>query len=223
MSQSLTQLEGSDILTIIMELLVDTWNVLHQTGVLPPESAGNGIKGLIRLIGSSRWSNDRTTLVCDGTPSDSCPTGTRVSVVFTGPHRTADDEIMHRVANSSAKRSITVVTSDREIIRTIKAAGSQHLGSPTFLQMLVDDHEIPQSKKVHRPTKLSEQGAAEWKERFGLDDDAVEELLRQDIEKPTNPNPPLKKQPPKIFPAKQDEPALPAALIQEARRLLEEE
>ena len=206
-----------------MELLVDTWNVLHQTGILPPESAGNGIKGLIRLIGSSRWSKDRTTLVCDGTPSDSCPTGARVSVVFTGPHRTADDEIMHRVANSSAKRSITVVTSDREIIRSIKAAGSQHLGSAAFLQMLVDDHDTPKSKKLHRPTGLSEQGAAEWRERFGLDDDAVDELLRPGIEKPTNPNPHQKKQPQKLSPSKEGESTLPAALLEEARRLLEEE
>jgi len=204
-----------------MELLIDTWNVLHQTGILPPESAGNGIKGLIRLIGSSRWSKDRTTLVCDGTPSDSCSAGARISVVFTGPHRTADDEIMHRVAKSSAKRSITVVTSDREIIRSIKAAGSQHLGSGAFLQMLVDDHDTPQSKKVHRPTGLSEQGAAEWKERFGLDDDAVEELLRPEIQEPTNAKPHQKKQPPKLSPTKQDEPSLPAALLEEARRLLD--
>jgi len=204
-----------------MELLIDTWNVLHQTGILPPESAGNGIQGLIRLIGSSRWNKDRTTLVCDGTPSDSCPTGARVLVVFTGPQRTADDEIMHRVAISSAKRSITVVTSDREIIRSIKAAGSQHLSSAAFLQMLVDDHDIPQSKKVHRPTGLSEQGAAEWKDRFGLDDDAVEELLRPEIQEPIDPKPHQKKQLPKLLPTKHDEPALPAALLEEARRLLD--
>ena len=206
-----------------MELLIDTWNVLHQTGILPPESAGNGIKGLVRLIGSSRWSKDRATLVCDGTPSDSCPTGARVSVVFTGPHRSADDEIMQRVATSSAKRSITVITSDREIIRSIKAAGSQHLGSGAFLQMLVDDHDIPQSKKVHRPAGLSEQGAAEWKELFGLDDDAVEELLCPEIQEHTNPKSRQKTQPPKLLPTKQDGPAIPAALLEEARRLLDNE
>lgn len=204
-----------------MELLIDTWNVLHQTGILPPESAGNGIKGLVRLIGSSRWSKDKATLVCDGTPSDSCPTGALVSVVFTGPHRSADDEIMQRVASSSAKRSIIVVTSDREIIRSIKAAGSQHLGSGVFLQMLVDDHDTPQSKKVHRPTGLSEQGAEEWKERFGLDDDAVEKLLRPKIQEPIDPKSKKKKQPPKISPVKHDEHTLPAALLEEARRLLD--
>ena len=199
-----------------MELLIDTWNVLHQTGILPPDSAGNGIKGLTRLIGSSRWNRDRTTLVCDGTPSDSCPIGARISVVFTGPYRTADDEIMHRVSVSSAKKSITVVTSDREIIRSIKAAGAQHLGSAAFLQMLVDDHNTPQSKKVHRPTGLTEQGAAEWKERFGLDDAAVEELLKPDIQDPIIP-----KQPPEEPDIKQEDSALPESLLEEARRLLD--
>ena len=205
-----------------MELLIDTWNVLHQTGILPPESAGNGINGLVRLIGSSRWRRGKATLVCDGTPSDSCPAGALVSVVFTGPHRSADDEIMQRVATSSAKRSIIVVTSDREIIRSIKAAGSQHLGSGAFLQMLVDDHDTPQSKKVRRPTGLSEQDAAEWKERFGLDDDgAVDNLLRPNTQEPSGPEPQQKIQPPKISPTKQDEPALPEALLEEARRLLD--
>jgi predicted RNA-binding protein with PIN domain len=204
-----------------MELLIDTWNVLHQTGILPPESAGNGIQGLIRLIGDSRWSKDRITLVCDGTPSDFCPTGARVSVVFTGPHRTADDEIMHRVAKSSAKRSITVVTSDREIIRSIKAAGSQHLGSEAFLQILVDDHNTPQSKKIHRPTGLSKEGAAEWKKRFGLDDDAVEELLKPDEQESASTKSHHKNQPKKLSPRKQDESALPPALLEEARRLLD--
>jgi hypothetical protein len=75
---------------------------------------------------------------------------------------------------------------------------------------------------VHRPTGLSEQGAAEWKERFGLDDDAVEELLRPDKQEPTNLEPHQKKQLPKLSPTKQDEPALPAALLEEARRLLKE-
>ncbi len=200
-----------------MELLIDTWNVLHQTGILPPESAGNGVRGLIRLIGSSRWGRDRTTLVCDGTPSDSCPTGPLVSVVFSGPHRTADDEIMHRVSKSSAKRSIIVVTSDREIIRSIKAAGSQHLGSAVFLQMLVDDHDIPQSKKVHRPTGLSEQGATEWKERFGLDDESVKDLLKSTEPEPTIADPPPKQPNPRA-----ENPALPDALLEEARRLLDE-
>jgi hypothetical protein len=128
---------------------------------------------------------------------------------------------MHRVAKSSAKRSITVVTSDREIIRSIKAAGSQHLGSEAFLQILVDDHNTPQSKKIHRPTGLSKEGAAEWKKRFGLDDDAVEELLKPDEQESASTKSHHKNQPKKLSPRKQDESALPPALLEEARRLLD--
>ena len=213
-----------DILTRIMELLIDTWNVLHQTGILPPESAGNGIKGLIRLIGSSRWRRDRISLVCDGTPSDASPTGARIEVVFTGPNRTADEEIIHRVEISSAKRSILVVTSDREIIRSIKTAGAQHLGSAEFLQILVDYHAVSRSKKVHRPSGLSQSGAEEWKERFGLDDNAIEELIhstKQDIQPPSEEKPKEADPPPKKRTIKRDEPALPPELLEEARRLLE--
>ena len=55
------------ILANLMHLLIDTWNVLHQTGILPPENAGIGIKGLTRLVATSRLQGCLMTLVCDGT------------------------------------------------------------------------------------------------------------------------------------------------------------
>ena len=216
-----------DILSRIMELLIDTWNVLHQTGILPPESAGIGRRGLIRLIGSSRWSRGRTTLVCDGTPSDPCPTGARIEIVFTGPHRTADEEIMQRVAASSARRSILVVTNDREIIRSIKAAGAQHLGSAVFLQILVDDHNFPHSKKTQKPTGLSEGDVLAWKERFGLDEDAIEELINStesDLPPTNPPSQPQDRNKPRTDRTRatqHDDSALPPDLLEEARRLLD--
>ena len=119
--------------------MIDTWNVLHQTGILPAESAGIGTQGLVKLIQQSRWGGERITLVCDGTQSDHVATGVKVEAIFTGPHRTADDEIIDQVTRSSSARDILVITSDREIIRSIKSKGAQHLGSAAFLQTLVND------------------------------------------------------------------------------------
>ena len=51
-----------------MGLLVDTWNVLHQMGVLPPDLAGLGVGELASLLSKGRWNRDRISLVCDGTP-----------------------------------------------------------------------------------------------------------------------------------------------------------
>ena len=71
------------------------------------------------------------------------------------PSLQADEEIMERVRQSSAPRSILVVTSDREIIKSIRKRGAQQLGSSAFLQILVEDSHLPKSKKVLRPSGLS--------------------------------------------------------------------
>jgi predicted RNA-binding protein with PIN domain len=212
-----------------MELMIDTWNVLHQTGVLPPESAGIGTQGLCALIEGSRWGGESVTLICDGTPSENAVTGPKTMTIFTGPHRSADDEIMARVASSTSARSILVITSDREIIRSIKSNGAQHLGSAAFLQTLVDDCSSTKKKKriVHRPSGLSPQLAQEWKEHFGIDEQMLEELHNttmpniHDVHtpKPEKPEPPIVN---KKRTAKPTEPILPDKLLEEARRLLGE-
>ena len=212
-----------------MELMIDTWNVLHQTGILPAESAGIETQGLVKLIQQSRWGGERITLVCDGTPSAHAATGPKVRAIFTGPHRTADDEIIDQVTRSSSARAILVITSDREIIRSIKSKGAQHLGSAAFLQTLVNDASAPTKKRVHRPSGLSPQLAQEWKEHFGITEEVLEELhntpmpeLQRDetvIQQKKKEVESIPKREQKRT-VKPDEPTLPADLLEEARRLL---
>jgi predicted RNA-binding protein with PIN domain len=181
-----------------MELLVDTWNVLHQTGILPPESAGIGVQGLVKLINQSRWGGERVTLVCDGTPSENAVNTQKIQTIFTGPNRTADDEIMQLVSNSSSARNILVVTSDREIIRSIKTRGSRQIGSAAFLQTLVDDCATPSKKKVHRPSELSKANAEEWRKEFGIDEQVAQKKENDTVK----------------------DSSIPDELLEEARRLL---
>ncbi len=209
-----------------MELMIDTWNVLHQTGILPPESAGIGIRGLVSLINSSRWADEKITFVCDGTPSDNYANGPNYQTIFTGSARIADDEIIDRVASSSSSREIIVVTSDREIIRSIKTKGAQHISSTEFLQILVDDNRAPKKKHVHRPSGLSSKLAKEWKQEFGIDDETLQDLQNTPVpviksdttHQPEKVAPPKKKKEQNIKP---DESMLPKELLEEARRLLE--
>ncbi len=210
-----------------MELLIDTWNVLHQTGILPPESAGIGTRGLYALLQRSRWQKERITMVCDGTPSKEAIGRHSMTTVFTGPSRSADEEIMERVASSSSSRSILVVTSDREIIKSVKANGAQHLNAATFLQTLVDDSTSTRKTKIQRPSELSTEKANEWRKMFGITDEVIAELDNTslpELQKPTvlekskNETPKVKKK----RQAKSNEPLLPDALLREARKLLGE-
>lgn len=218
-----------------MHLLIDTWNVLHQTGILPPEDAGIGISGLVKMVKKSRWSREKCTLVCDGTATEQGVSNHLVQTVFTGPNLSADDEIVHRVQSSSSSRSMLVVTSDREIIQQIKAAGSQHLSSAVFLHFLVEDNLLPESKRIHRPTGLSSQDAQEWKQLFDIDEKLIEELDKTKLPRHLRKQTPKPQAPLSVSPtqknkkisktqsskAQSDEPALPQALLDEARRMLE--
>ncbi|MFW5653144.1 MAG: hypothetical protein ACOC0P_03785 [Planctomycetota bacterium] len=49
-----------------MPLLIDVYNVLHTTGILPPDLAGIGLADLKRLIAISRYRSEQCRLVCDG-------------------------------------------------------------------------------------------------------------------------------------------------------------
>jgi len=93
-----------------MPLLIDTYNVLHTTGVLPPEMAGIDIGGLIQLISASRYRNQLVTLVCDGTgPMPSSPGLPRlIAVRFAGPGREADDLILE--LRESLGTTVVIVT-----------------------------------------------------------------------------------------------------------------
>ena len=213
-----------------MELLVDTWNVLHQMGVLPPDLAGLEVGELAHLLSKGRWASDRISLICDGTPGNSgSATGRNVEIVYTGGTKSADQEIMDRVAVSSTANRIVVVTNDREIIRFIRAKGAQQLGSVEFLEAVADDHQRPNKKIVRKPSGLSPEKAAAWKEEFGFDSedmtDLHEEIKHVDIPKPkTVPTPeekPKSKSKKIAKPRLPAEPDLPDDLINEARRLSE--
>jgi predicted RNA-binding protein with PIN domain len=212
-----------------MELLIDTWNVLHQTGILPADSAGIGTGGLCKMIENSRWGREKVALICDGTQSNEHETDVRYQTVFTGPCKSADDEIMERVANSSAPKSILVVTSDREIVTSIRKRGAQQISSSAFLLALVEDSHLPKTKSIRRPSGLSPKLAQEWKEHFGIDEKVLEELhnttapdLQQSdpVEKPKTMSPEPEPKPKKERTVQLSEPVLPDDILEEARRLL---
>ena len=212
-----------------MELLIDTWNVLHQTGVLPPDLAGLDVGDLASLLSKGRWSRDRISLICDGThPKDSSTATSRnIEIVYTGGNKTADQEIIDRVAASSSANRIVVVTNDREIIRSIRANGSQNLGSVEFLEAVIDDHHRPEKKIVRKPSGLSAEKAAAWKEEFNFDHsdvaDLQNEILDDEVPEPEFTPIPKEKPPVKkiIKTPPPPKPELPDDLIDEARRLAE--
>ncbi len=131
-----------------MPLIVDTYNVLHQVGILPPEIAGIDTHGLIELIRNSRYRHESTMLFCDGSPDEGAPTGRigPVTVRYSGPAAIADDMIAAKIRNSSFPKRLTVVSTDRAVQREARRRRCRILSSEEFLTNLVADHESARPK-----------------------------------------------------------------------------
>jgi YacP-like NYN domain len=127
-------------------LLLDTYNILHVTGVLPPDLAGIEIMDLVRLIRASRYRHQPATLVCDGRANPQAKAGRQglITIQFSGGSkdaggRSADDLIAQIIAQSTAPRRLTVVSSDRAIIKAARRRRCVNLTSEAFLKNLVAD------------------------------------------------------------------------------------
>ncbi|MDA1008322.1 MAG: NYN domain-containing protein [Planctomycetota bacterium] len=170
-----------------MSLIVDGWNVLHISGVLPPPIAGIDICGLVDLIAISRWARTPLIVVCDGAP----PRGVagmwkhvpgqlpepisygHATLHFSGGKASADAHISELVNRSSTPRKFIVVTSDHAVQRQAKSRGCRIIDSETFLAQLAHDWRIPPvSKFPGKPTgPLSETQVQEWLDEFGISDE----------------------------------------------------
>lgn len=155
-------------------IIIDTYNALHVTGILPPELAVGEPEGLARLIAASRFGSDAVWLVCDGVPRGASRVG-RIVIEGAGPGRSADDHIASFLDRSSAPRRLTVVTSDRAIQRKARSRGADWIKSEEFLAMLVEDarRARPVRRGVAAPNPrrsvpLSDREVSGWMKLFEI-------------------------------------------------------
>lgn len=160
-----------------MTLILDTYNVLHTTGVLPPHMAGLDIASLIALIGHSRYASDMAHLICDGTPKhDITPyDDTRFRLRYAGPGADADTLIIEMIAAAADPRRLTVISSDREIRAAARRRRCRTLTSEAFLQHLAHDADRNGPGKSAAPQKppspLTGDQVDRWISIFGLTED----------------------------------------------------
>lgn len=156
-------------------LVIDTYNVLHVTGVLPPEIAGLEPADLADLVAASRWGRHQAVLVCDGTKpreARAAPRGA-VRIAYAGGGATADASIERMLEESSHPRRITVVSSDRQVQRAARRRGAKVLRSDDFLRQLATDAaRAPRGRRAaprRDPGPLSSRQVDAWLRYFGID------------------------------------------------------
>jgi len=166
-----------------MPLLIDAYNVIHVTGVLPTHLAGIDVEGLMRLIEVSRWSRDDVCLVCDGNPPPGGPPPPVGSIraVFAGGGRQADDVIAALIARSTTPRRLAVVSLDRFVLQQASRRRCRTIRSNKFLELLAHDHAVwerAMGRQAARPARkpggpLPASSVDHWIKHFGLDESVL--------------------------------------------------
>jgi hypothetical protein len=181
-----------------MPLVVDAYNVLHVTGVLPPDLAGLEVDGLGELIARSRYARDDAVLVCDGSPPRT-PRLSRtgrireegghhaagsgrggVEIRYAGRGRDADAAIEEMIARSSAPKRLLVVSSDGRIVRAARRRRCRTSSAEAFLRRLVADWSLQATARGGRGAPsarprvpLSKAETERWARIFGLDEETL--------------------------------------------------
>jgi len=168
-------------------LIVDTYNVLHTTGVLPPHLAGLDVPSLAALVAGGRYARQKTLLVCDGpAPDESLHADSavrswgdeRVRIVYAGAGRDADGLIEDLVQRFGGQRTITLVSSDRRLRRAANTWKCKHLSAPEFLDTLPRDYEkhapgrgLPKRPAFATDLPLPPEVARVWMREMGVSPD----------------------------------------------------
>ncbi len=155
-------------------LLLDAYNILHVTGVLPPDLAGIDLVGLARLIARSRHAGRPAAIVCDGPrlAAESLPSGEDfpgLRTIFAGPGAEADAVIERIIDRSTAPRRLLVVSEDRRLRAAARRRRADWQGSAAFLRQLASDFARPPSPTAgfQKPeTPLDQISVAAWLAEF---------------------------------------------------------
>lgn len=174
-----------------MPLILDTFNVLHTVGILPPDLAGLDVPGLAQLILRSRYASEKTTFACDGLPAADLPpqgpldllsdvqADAFMHVRYSGRASTADELIRQMVDASTAPRRLIIVSTDHAIQKHASRRRCVVLSSSEFLQHLADDADLPRPASPapsRRPSAMSAEQIERWKDVFKIDDDVAAAL-----------------------------------------------
>jgi predicted RNA-binding protein with PIN domain len=153
-----------------MKVLIDCYNLLHAT--MPASLAGLEEMGLARVLARSAFAGRPVVIVCDGNPKPHAPAGSLagISLIYSGPNRSADDVIVDLIAKDHSPRRLMVVSSDRQIQQAARRRRAQAVSAEDFIHMLAPHSASGAGSAAARPTEpLTQDQVERWLEEFGID------------------------------------------------------
>jgi predicted RNA-binding protein with PIN domain len=184
-----------------MPFLIDGYNLLHAMDLLPQQTGPDGLRKartalLGRLAGALGAQASEVTVVFDAAnaPPDAPDrlVHRRLHVLFAKDEQQADDLITKLISGCSAPQQLTVVSDDRELVKTAEACGCRTMRCEEFLAWLdrrYARHAPPSPESQAKTQGLTEAQAAPWLREFAdLDEDpSLGEPLFPDLDDPTQP------------------------------------
>jgi predicted RNA-binding protein with PIN domain len=150
-----------------MPYLIDGHNLIASVPGLQLSDPDDEAKLIDLLRGFCAREQTRVTVYFDRGlfGAGSAPAGGRVTVRFVRPPRTADEAIAaHLKTLGGDARNWTVVSSDREVLRSARRAGARPIGSGAFARQISHGRRPQPSEKPETPTGGEE--VTYWERRF---------------------------------------------------------
>ncbi len=122
-----------------MALIVDAYNVLHCTHVLPQRWAEIGVQELCRMIERAGVRRGKAVVVCDGAPpplQDARQVFGDVELLYAGGGRDADSLIEKLIERETAPGNLFVISNDNRLRSAARRRGATSVGSEEFLRRL---------------------------------------------------------------------------------------
>jgi predicted RNA-binding protein with PIN domain len=150
-----------------MSLLIDGHNLIGQMTDLALDDPEDEAKLVGRVRGFHARTGKKITVVFDrGLPGGTSRlSSSGVKVIFAPSNSSADRLILRRTRRHPHPAELTVVSSDREVIRAAQAVGAQTISSGEFARQL---EGTPASPAPADPS-LSPEEIEEWLRLFGQD------------------------------------------------------
>ncbi len=153
-----------------MSYLIDGNNVMAQR-VGWHRDKGKARRGLMdelaRFAAAKRAS---VAVVFDGQPEQHFADGAGykgIKVFYAEHGSNADERIKQLVESARERRTLTVVTSDRELASYVRQCGVQVLRSGEFRQRL-EESAVDRSTSTEEESKINRKDVPEWMRYFGV-------------------------------------------------------
>ena len=187
-----------------MSLLIDGYNLLHAVGIIGRGIGPGGLQrarlALLNFLAESLKPKEiaRTTVVFDA--ADAPPGLPRVVehrglvVRFAVGHPDADSLIEELIADDSAPRGLTVVSSDHRLRRAARRRKARPVDSDVWYAQLIAQRRRRRRRtpasSAKPPVPLLEEDIAYWLHQFGGQSSLEKLLQNESRDDLTNPFPP---------------------------------